>query len=82
MGCGGNAGLIDGAIDGKPRKLLAQASRNGYYFLLDRTNGEHIVTEAVHRYAELGERVERKGTADSGSGQVSGHRWRAGITVF
>jgi acido-empty-quinoprotein group A len=37
--------LIDGTIDGKPRKLLAQASRNGYYFLLDRTNGEHIVTK-------------------------------------
>jgi glucose dehydrogenase len=36
--------LIDGTIDGKPRKLLAQASRNGYYFLLDRTNGEHLVT--------------------------------------
>jgi alcohol dehydrogenase (cytochrome c) len=37
--------LIDGTIDGKPRKLLAQASRNGFYFLLDRTNGEHIVTK-------------------------------------
>src|SRR5437773_4734654 len=36
--------LIDGVIDGKPRKLLAQASRNGYYFLLDRTNGAHLVT--------------------------------------
>ena len=36
--------LIDGELDGKPRKLLAQASRNGYYFLLDRTNGEHLVT--------------------------------------
>jgi alcohol dehydrogenase (cytochrome c) len=36
--------LIDGTIDGKPRKLLAHASRNGYYFLVDRTNGQHIVT--------------------------------------
>jgi alcohol dehydrogenase (cytochrome c) len=36
--------LIDGMIDGKPRKLLAQASRNGYYFLLDRITGEHLVT--------------------------------------
>ena len=39
--------LIDGVIDGKPRKLLAQASRNGYYFLLDRTNGQHLVTEPL-----------------------------------
>lgn len=36
--------LIDGMIDGKPRKLLAQANRNGYFFVLDRTNGEHILT--------------------------------------
>jgi alcohol dehydrogenase (cytochrome c) len=36
--------LIDGMFDGKPRKLLAQASRNGFYFLLDRTNGEHLLT--------------------------------------
>jgi alcohol dehydrogenase (cytochrome c) len=37
--------LIDGVIDGKPRKLLAQASRNGFYFLLDRKTGEHLVTK-------------------------------------
>ncbi len=36
--------LIDADFKGKKRRLLAQASRNGYYFLLDRTNGEHLVT--------------------------------------
>jgi alcohol dehydrogenase (cytochrome c) len=36
--------LIDGTIDGKPRKLIAQANRNGHFFLLDRTNGKHVVT--------------------------------------
>ncbi|HEV2274744.1 MAG TPA: acido-empty-quinoprotein group A, partial [Acidobacteriaceae bacterium] len=36
--------LIDGEIDGKPRKLLAQADRNGYYFLLDRVTGKAIVS--------------------------------------
>ena len=32
--------------DGKvtPRKLMAHASRNGYFFLLDRTTGEHLLT--------------------------------------
>src|SRR5438477_6420546 len=34
----------NGQIDGRPRKLLALAARNGYYFLLDRTNGKNIVT--------------------------------------
>ena len=36
--------LFDADFNGKPRKLLAQASRNGYFFVLDRTNGEHLVT--------------------------------------
>jgi alcohol dehydrogenase (cytochrome c) len=36
--------LFDGTIDGQPRKLLAQASRNGYFFVLDRTNGKNILT--------------------------------------
>jgi alcohol dehydrogenase (cytochrome c) len=37
--------LIDGTLDGKPRKLLAQANRNGYFFLLDRANGQPIVVK-------------------------------------
>jgi acido-empty-quinoprotein group A len=36
--------LMDGEFNGRQRKMLAQASRNGYFFLLDRTNGEHLVT--------------------------------------
>lgn len=36
--------LFDGTIDGKPREMLAQASRNGFFFVLDRTNGQHLVT--------------------------------------
>ena len=36
--------LIDGTFQGRPRKMLAQASRNGYFFVLDRTNGEHLLT--------------------------------------
>jgi alcohol dehydrogenase (cytochrome c) len=37
--------LFDGDFNGRQRKLLAQASRNGYFFLLDRTNGEHLLTK-------------------------------------
>jgi acido-empty-quinoprotein group A len=36
--------LIDGEFHGHKRKLLAQANRNGYFFLLDRSNGEHLLT--------------------------------------
>jgi alcohol dehydrogenase (cytochrome c) len=37
--------LFDGEINGKRRKLLAQAARNGFFFVLDRTNGESVVTK-------------------------------------
>ncbi len=36
--------LFEGAINGQPRKLLAQASRNGYFFVLDRVTGKSVVT--------------------------------------
>ncbi len=36
--------IFDDEYKGVHRKLLAQASRNGYFFLLDRTTGEHILT--------------------------------------
>ena len=36
--------LIDGVINGRPRKLVSTAARNGYFFTLDRVTGEHIVT--------------------------------------
>ena len=47
--------LVDGEFNGKPRKLVLTASRNGYYFTLDRMTGEHLVTEQVLRHGELGE---------------------------
>ena len=31
-------------FNGAPRKLLLQASRNGYFFVLDRTNGKSLLT--------------------------------------
>jgi alcohol dehydrogenase (cytochrome c) len=36
--------LVDAPFNGAPRKLLLQASRNGYYFVLDRTTGKNLLT--------------------------------------
>ncbi len=36
--------IVDGEFNGKPRKLLLDASRNGYFFVLDRVTGEHLLT--------------------------------------
>ncbi len=37
--------LVDATFGGAPRKLLLQASRNGYFFVLDRTNGQNLLTK-------------------------------------
>jgi alcohol dehydrogenase (cytochrome c) len=36
--------LADMPFNGKMRKLVMTATRNGYFFVLDRTTGEHLVT--------------------------------------
>lgn len=36
--------LVDGNFHGKPRKMLMQTSRNGYFFVLDRTDGKSLLT--------------------------------------
>jgi alcohol dehydrogenase (cytochrome c) len=36
--------LVDGTFDGIQRKMVMQASRNGYFFVLDRANGTSLLT--------------------------------------
>src|SRR5258706_5517485 len=50
--------LIDGDFEGRPRKLLAQANRNGLFFLLDRTNGQHLLTAPLVESANWYSRSE------------------------
>jgi acido-empty-quinoprotein group A len=54
--------LIDGEIDGKPRKLVAQADRNGYYFLLDRATGKNIVSEPYLETMNWSRGVDKNGS--------------------
>ena len=36
--------LVDADFKGQPKKMLMQSSRNGYFFVLDRTNGKSLLT--------------------------------------
>jgi alcohol dehydrogenase (cytochrome c) len=38
--------LVNGSFNGQSRQMLLQASRNGYFFVLDRTNGKSLLTKA------------------------------------
>jgi alcohol dehydrogenase (cytochrome c) len=37
--------LVDTTLDGQRRKLLVQASRNGFFYVLDRTNGKLLIAK-------------------------------------
>jgi len=47
--------LVDAMFDGKMRKLALTASRNGYFFTLDRTTGEHLVTSRWGKFTNWAE---------------------------
>jgi len=34
--------LVDTTVDGTPRKLIAQANRNGFFYLIDRSDGSFV----------------------------------------
>ena len=39
--------IVDAPFNGRTRKLLMTATRNGYFFVLDRVTGEHLVTSKL-----------------------------------
>ena len=53
--------LFDMVIDGKPRKLLAQAARCGYFFVLDRTNGKYLVSKPFVNKANWAKGIDERG---------------------
>jgi alcohol dehydrogenase (cytochrome c) len=50
-----NPVLVDGEFGGAQRKLVLQATRNGYFFVLDRVTGRHLLTT---RFAKWGKWVK------------------------
>jgi acido-empty-quinoprotein group A len=53
--------LFDAVIDGKPRKLLAQAARCGYFFVLDRSNGKYLVSKPFTHTANWSKGIDQRG---------------------
>ena len=56
--------LIDGTINGKPRKLVSTAARNGYFFTVDRVTGQHIVTTKYGTHANGFKHVRPSGSPE------------------
>ena len=53
--------LVDAAFQGRPRKLLLHADRNGFYYVLDRTNGELLLAKAFARKISWASGIDAKG---------------------
>jgi alcohol dehydrogenase (cytochrome c) len=53
--------LVDAMFNGKMRKLLLTAARNGYYFTLDRTTGEHLVSTKYGVYTNWAKGLNQRG---------------------
>ena len=53
--------LVDGVFNGRPRKMVLQASRNGYFFTLDRLTGEHLVSSKFGESANWAKGINAKG---------------------
>ena len=53
--------LIDGTFQGKPRKMAMQAARNGYFYVLDRVTGEHLLTSKYADAANWAQEINAKG---------------------
>jgi alcohol dehydrogenase (cytochrome c) len=53
--------LVDGDFNGRPRKMVLHADRNGYFYTLDRITGEHLVTGKFSEAANWVKEINAKG---------------------
>jgi alcohol dehydrogenase (cytochrome c) len=54
--------LFDATVNGKRRKLVSTAARNGYFFTLDRVTGEHLVTTKYGLTTNWGKGLRENGS--------------------
>ena len=53
--------LADALFNGRTRKLVMTAARNGYFFVLDRRTGEHLLTKKFSSAANWSSGVDKRG---------------------
>ena len=53
--------LVDAEFNGRVRKLVLHASRNGYYFTLDRVTGERLVSTRYSETSNWAKEINKQG---------------------
>ena len=66
-------------FNGKMRKLVLTAARNGYYFTLDRVTGEHLVTSKYGMLTNWANGLNKFGGPQARSGKGCDGRRLAGV---
>src|SRR4029077_10658710 len=61
--------LVDGTFKGKMRKLVLTASRNGYFFVVDRVTGEHLVTSKYGQLTNWAKGLSPRGAPEHDTGK-------------
>ena len=56
--------IVDAPFAGKMRKLVMTAQRNGYFFVLDRTTGEHLVTTKYSETVNWAKGLDKRGAPE------------------
>ncbi len=66
--------LVDGEFNGRPRKMVLTAARNGYFFALDRLTGQHLRTVKYSDAVNWAKEVNAKGQPVRDPAKGSSHR--------
>ena len=53
--------LVDGEFGGRQRKMVLHAGRNGYFYVVDRVTGEHLLTSAFAETVNWAKGLNEKG---------------------
>jgi alcohol dehydrogenase (cytochrome c) len=61
---------VDATFKGKQRKLLLQANRNGFFYVLDRTTGEFLLGEPFVKKMDWADGINEKGRPRTRSSSV------------
>lgn len=55
--------LVDGMFKGRMRKMAMHAGRNGYFYVVNRTTGEHLLTSAFSDTVNWAKGLQQEGPA-------------------
>lgn len=80
--------LVDRVVEGQTRKLMLHADRNGFFYILDRTNGKFLSAKAYVEqtwskgFTESGRPITTSGSNASREGSIPVHPALGGGTNF